>query len=260
VSYRVQVIVLDIERGIQICIQGVITVNALKLSLVFPVGFGNISTARTLPGRIPGINKDNKTAMFLSLVCEKLLQLIERPAMKLSVLVMSLTTPLKDIFEILKNYCGPNRKGLDYGLGYAVVHISAKTVLLLGQFLKVSFCRSCSTGLKRIPQVLISLRHSPDSSSTEKLKFRRNSKSLHTSVDPDKEIRSIFRTCIWNYFLKDKNEKDFSFSVNQVCGLTSPAQKLIHIFIGLKLKSLAAMYGKDGNFVSIEPNIVGIGI
>jgi hypothetical protein len=233
--------------------------NAFKLSLILPVGFRDMATMRTFLRRVSGIDICHKAIMGLSLVLEKLFQLIKGPVMELTSLFMPLTTSLKDIFEILKNNCGPNRNGLNYFFRYAMILVPAKTVLLLGQFSKVSFRRPGTTGLEPSSQSLIPMRNSSDSSSTEKLLFGRDSYSSDTPVDPDKDLRTIAWFRIRDEFFKHECEKYSSLIVNQFCGLAFPSPELIEIVIGREFNALdSTLYGKDRDFVFIKPNIVGV--
>ena len=58
--------------------------NALKLSLIPPVGLDSVPTVGALLGCISRIHVLYPATVSLSLIGEKLFQLVERPTMKLS--------------------------------------------------------------------------------------------------------------------------------------------------------------------------------
>jgi hypothetical protein len=217
-----------------------------------------MTTLRTLLRGISWINIYNANALGSSFVYEKLFQLIERPTVKFPSLIFSMFTPLTDVLEILKYYSRSCRKTLNYLFRYTMVLIPTKTVLLLRGAQKVSFRGPRPTRLETISPPLISIRDSFDSSSSKKYFVTRNSDTSDTPVDPDEGIRRDL--IIRDYFFKHESKEYLSFVINQLGGFSFPIQKLLKILIGFKFKSLTTVYSKDGDFIFIEPNIVGVTI
>jgi hypothetical protein len=217
-----------------------------------------MTALRTLLRGISGIDIYNADAFGSSFVYEKLFQLIERPTVKLSSLIFSMSTPLTNVLEILKYYSRSCRKTLNYLLRYTMVLIPTKTVLLLRGAHKVSFRGFRSTRLETTSPPLISIRDSLDSSSSKKYFITSNSDTSDTSVDPDEGIRRDL--IIRDYLFKHESKEYFSFIINQLGGFSFPIQKLFKILIGLKLESFSSMYSKDGDFIFIEPNIIGVSV
>jgi len=233
--------------------------NAFKLSLILPVGSGNMTTMRTFLRRVPGINICHRTAMSFRFVYEKLLQLKKTPVMELSFLSLSMPTSLTNIFEILKYNRRSNRNRLNYFFRYTMVLVPTKTVLLLRYALKVSFRGSGATRLEPSSESLISMRNSSDSSSTEKQLITGDSNSSNASVDSDKDIRAIAEFRIWNEFFKTKCKEYSSFIINQFRRLSFPSSELVKIIIGCEFNALdSSRNGEDGNFIFIKPYIIGV--
>lgn len=233
--------------------------NALKLTLIPPVGLHRVSAPRTFLRRVSRIYVLNMAGMSFSLIIQELFQLIERPTMELASLLLPLFTPFPNVLKILNHKRGPNRSTLNNTLRDTVIHVPTKTVLLLRKLLKVSFRRPGTTRLKLCPQSMISLSNITYMSTTEELFFRGHSNATDTSVYTDKGLRGIIQ--IWYIFFKDKCKKYYAFTVDQVSRFTSPISELVKIVIGLKFDAfLASLFGKDRNFVFIEPNGMGLGI
>ena len=234
--------------------------NALKLSLVLPAGLDYVPALRTFLRRVPRININNRTTMSLSFIDKKLFKLIKRPTMKSSSLVTSLSTPFSNVLQVLKNYYRPSRKTLDYFLRDTMVHVLTKTVLLLRNLLKVSFRGACSTKLKFGSQSQVSVRNSFNSSSTKKLFITSHGKTSDTTIDShDVGIRQDL--VIWDSFLKNKSKEYFTLTINKISRFTAPVSELVKIIIGLKFNTFyTPFYGKDRNFVFIEPNGMGLGV
>jgi hypothetical protein len=234
--------------------------NALKLSLVLPAGLDNISALRTFLRCVSRIDMNNRTSVSFGLVNKKLFKLKKRPTMKSSSLIMPLSATFSNVLQIFNDYYRPSRKSLDYFLRDTMVHVLTKTVLLLGNFLKVSFRGTRSTGLKFSPQSQVSIRNSLNSFSTEKFFITSYSKTSNTAVN-SYDVRIRQDLIIWNCFFKNKCKEYFSLTINKVCRLTAPISELVEIIVGLKFNSLyTAFEGKDRNFVFIEPNRMGLGV
>ena len=255
----VQVIITNIEGSIQICIQGVSTMNAFEPGLILPIGLRRMTTTRTLLRRVPGVHIYNATAFGFRFVCEKLFQLVKRPIMELTPLFLSLSASLTNVFELLNYNRTPNRKTLHYLLRYAMVHVFTKTVLLLRYAPKVSFRGTCPTGLKFRPQSLVPVTDMFDSSSTKELFIRSHGDTSNTSVDSDKGIRLIFS--VWNKFFKHECKKYLSLTIGQIGRFPFPCPELVEVWVGLKFNALdSALCGQDRNFVFIKPDRMRLGI
>ena len=210
--------------------------NALKLSLVLPAGLDYVPALRTFLRRVPRININNRTPVCLSFVNKKLFKLIKGPTMKSSSLITSLFTPLSNVLQVLKNYYRPSRKTLDDFLRDTMAHVLTKTVLLLGNFLKVSFRGTRPTRLELGPQSQVSIRNSFNSSSTKKLFVTSHGKTSDTTIDSH-DVRIRQDLVIWDSFLKNKSKEYFTLTINKISRFTAPVSELVKIIIGLKFNT-----------------------
>jgi hypothetical protein len=218
-----------------------------------------MTTMRTLLRSIPRVHVNNALASAFRFVREEIFQLKETPIMELSSLIFVVPAPLTNVLEVLNNDSRSNRETLNYLFRNTMVLISAKTVLLLSNALKVSFRRPRSTRLKVSPQSMIPVGDSFYVPTSEELFIRGHGNTSDTSVYADKGLRGALD--IGYNFLKDKGQEYFAFTVNQVRRLTFPVFKLIKVIIGLKLYSfLTTVDGEYRDFFPIKPYVVGVGI
>lgn len=233
--------------------------NALKLTLIPPIGLHRVPAPGTLLRRVSRIYIQNSAGMSFCLIIQELFQLVKRPAMELTSLLLPLFTPFPNVLKILKYKSRPHRRTLNNTLRDTMVHVPTKTVLLLRHFTKVSFRGPRTTGLKLSPQPMIPMSYRTDMSPTKELFFRSHDYAPDTPVNTYEGFRLLFR--IGYSLFKHKCKKYFTFTIAQVGRLTSPVPELVKIAIGLKFDTfLATIFGKDRNFVFIEPHGMGLGI
>jgi len=101
-----------------------------------------ITTARTLTGRIPGIDKDYQDPQHPSLVGNKSSQLVERPAMQIGTRGPSSPNPRADALKVLKDNRPFRALGRFYDLlANDVVYILGEALLLAAAFLQEALGR-----------------------------------------------------------------------------------------------------------------------
>jgi len=115
------------------------------------VPFVGMPTARTLLRSVSSIHKETMLSKRFGLVADKLLKLVERPAIELKVKLFASSLLNSDLAQIFKSKYGVFRV---YNLlGYAVIYISHKPSFLAGHSLKLAFGRAGAFGLQLFAKI-----------------------------------------------------------------------------------------------------------
>ena len=126
------------------------TFTATK-SRAFAVPFVGMSTVRALLRSVSSIHKKNILAKSLGFVADKLLKLVERPVIELTVELFTPAILNPDFAQIFQSkYIVFRVHNL---LGYAVIDISHKPSFLTRQTLKLAFGRSGASGLQLFAKI-----------------------------------------------------------------------------------------------------------
>jgi len=120
-------------------------------SRAFTVPFVGMPTVRALLRSVSSIHKENVLSKSFSFVADKLLKLVERPVVELTVELFASALLNSDLAQIFKSKYSVFRV---HNLpGYAVIGISHKPSFLAGQTLKLAFGRSGAFGLQLFSKI-----------------------------------------------------------------------------------------------------------
>lgn len=142
----------DISRGIQVSMELKSTLPAAKVSAL-AVPAIDMSTVGTFLTGISRINAEDVFTKSFRLIPQKLLELVERPLIQLSIKVASAAFLYADLGQILD---GINPKGhLPDGFGETMVHVSHKPFLPSCQAVEFPLRRSGAFRLKLLAEIRI---------------------------------------------------------------------------------------------------------
>lgn len=214
-------------------------------------------TDRTFLGGEASVNMFNANSPCVCLVGKELFKLKEIPFMQVFSLLFAKPCGLPNAGQFFKSNHVSTIKRFYDSLYNHMADISSKTVLLLGNLLKVSFSRFAPTGLQGISDFLITLGNFFNLSTTKELVLGGNSNFLNTSVDAY-NFTGGFR--IRNIFTENYIDKNFVLSDKQVSGTSFPSNVLLKIFWNGNRNFNSTSDGKQRKLVPVEPNIVTSGI
>ncbi len=120
-------------------------------SRTFAVPLVGMPTVRTLLRSVSSIHEENMFSKSFSIIPDKLLKLVERPAIELAVELFTSSLQNSDLTQIFKGKYSIFRV---YNLlRYAMVHISRKPSLPTRQTLKLVFGRFGAFGLQLLTKI-----------------------------------------------------------------------------------------------------------
>lgn len=227
--------------------------NRLRLT----IGTGDIPANRTFLTGVPGVNMFNLHSSCFSLVGKVLFKLEEIPFVQILALLFAKPYGLSDSRQFLDCNHSSRIERFYNLLRNNVVDIGSKTVLLLGNLLKVSFSRLCSTGLQSTSDLLVTLRNFFNLATAKDLIFRSNGNLLNPPVDTD-NLAGKLR--ISNISTENNIHKHFVFSDKQISRTSFPRKILLKIFRHKDGDFDSSPDSKKRKFVSFKPNIVTSGI
>ena len=230
---------------------------ALEDRLRWPVRTGNIAANRTLLRSVPAVNIPYPYSSGFGLVGKKLLKLEEVPFVQLLALFLTKPGILPNGLQVFKCNHGSWLQRFYYLFADLMVNIGPETVLLLGNFAKVSFSRFTATGLKFVSQLFITVRNMFDVSTAEELLVGCNGKVIDSPVNSNSFAG---KRDISNFFLKNNMQENAVSSQKQIGRSTSPVKILLKIFRNSYWEFLSAVNGQKRNFVPVKPNVIASGI
>lgn len=246
-------ILTDISRGIDIGVKRETAMFASEKGLRLAIGSGDVSASTAFLGSVPGINIRDAYSSCVRFVGEKLLKLEETPFMQILPLFLAKPRVLPDAGQFFKSNHISTVDRFNDSLCNHVVGVGYKTVLLPGNFTKVSFCRFTSTGLQCAPYSLVTLGNFFDLSAAKEFIFRSDGKFFYAPVDTD-DLACKFR--IGNILAENHVQEDFVFSHKQLGGTSFPCKILPEMFGNGKGNLDSSSSGKQRKLAPVKPDVV----
>ncbi|KCZ71985.1 hypothetical protein ANME2D_01384 [Candidatus Methanoperedens nitroreducens] len=203
----------NIPSSIKISVQAKPTLNTVE-RVTFPVTLVDMSTVRAFLASVPGINHYNRFSSSLSLISQKLLNLIEAPVIQLSIKLNSFGSALNSYaVQILNSdhITGHSNNGLRD----AVVNILNKPFLTSAYLPEFSLSRSCAFALEFRSKVCVLCSNVFDLTAIEKLIVRSNCNINYSPVYSDNSISRCLGGILAN---SNMQVKSVQLSVIAKCG------------------------------------------
>jgi hypothetical protein len=204
----------------------------------FPVPFIGMSTVRTLLRSVSGIYKEDMFSNSFGLVPDKLLKLIERPAIELLVKLFASAFLDSDLAQIFKSKYSVFR--VHNLLGYTVIGISREPSFLTCHSLKLAFGRFGAFGLQLLSEMGILSTPILDPLGVEELIIRADSNIHYSTIySKNSEVCDLLRIVMLKRYMQIENL--VSAVIRDCRGLDSPA----------KITAISRRYKESG----LEPSL-----
>jgi len=186
----------------------------------------------------------------VSLVCQKLLELVKAPRVNFTTLMFMEFYSFTDILKVFENDNTVLRERLYDLLRNAMIRVTPEAVLLESHFPKVSFSGLGTTFLKLSSQALVTM---SDSSPIVEFIVRTDCYLIDSSVyAKDDRIPGFFE--FWNIFLKDDTEENPALTQDKLCSFSPPGNVLLVVVWKVERDSDTTIESQDGHFTSIKPD------
>jgi len=161
-----------------------------------------------------GVNKHHWHSAQPRLVNDELPKLVECPRGESSTLVASNGCPSSNALKVLKGNTKRSCLSLCYyPLGYTMIDIGHKAMLLLRELLKKSFCRLCALRLQSGSKFPITLSEAVDLPADEHLTVTRGSSVNNAEVNAQEALGIIRRRLL---DIASSIEKELTFIIYQI--------------------------------------------
>jgi hypothetical protein len=206
---------------------------------------------------IAGIDILDQHSASLGFIGKECLELVKIPTMKFPPLPLSVSRSRPDGFKVFENDGSSRIEALDNLLGNPMVHVSPETVLLPGEFLKVSLGGARSAGLQSRSQLFDPSTYLFYLTSVIEFIVGGNSQLIDSPVDSHD---LVCRDRIGNVLLENDGQKYHASSDKKVGRSSLPVQVLLEVFGNEDREFLSPLDCQEGNLVPVEPDVVASGI